>query len=33
MAVKGLAFAFAGESEVMTSGNLHSLFYVIHLNN
>ena len=33
MAVQGLAFAFAGESEVMTSGNLHSLFYVIHLNN
>ena len=33
MAVKGLAFAFAGESEVMTSGNLHGLFYVIHLNN
>ena len=31
MAVKGLAFAFAGESEVMTSGNLHSLFYVIHI--
>ena len=31
MAVKGLAFAFAGESEVMTSGDLHSLFYVIHI--
>ena len=33
MAVKGLAFAFAGESEVMTSGNLHGLFYIIHLIN
>lgn len=31
VAVQSLAFTFVGESEVMTSGNLHSLFYVIHL--
>jgi hypothetical protein len=31
MAVQSLAFTFVGESEVMTSGNLHSLFYVVHI--
>ena len=31
MAMQSLAFTFVGESEVMTSGNLHSLFYVIHI--
>ena len=31
MAMQSLAFTFVGESEVMTSGNLHSLFYVVHI--